>query len=119
MPETLRLRTLQQPSHIERLLETLVVRAKLVPQDSYQIRDPASVPKELRKIAILAAKSGRAWCCWSHGSRSWLFTGEMPLALSRERGAPVMQVDIYDEDGSKDSGLWTPDRDGGWQRCAD
>jgi hypothetical protein len=118
--ETLRLSKLQQsPSHIQRLLEALVVRAKLVPEDAYQVRLMSAMPKELRRVADLAVKAGRVWVCWAQGFRAWLFTAEMPLALSRERGTPVMQVEIYDEGGAKDSGLWTPDQDGTWQRCGE
>jgi hypothetical protein len=118
--ETLRLSKLQQsPSHIKRLLEALVVRAKLVPEEAYQVRLTSAVPKELRGVAELAAKEGRVWACWAHGFRAWLFTAEMLLDLSRERGAPVIQVNVYDEGGLKDSGLWMPNQDGSWQRCAD
>jgi hypothetical protein len=117
---TVRLRKLQQPPpHVERLLDGLVTRARLVPQDAYQIRDPASVPKDLRRIAKLAAANGRAWSCWTYRIRTWLVTGEMPIPLSRERGAPVLQVDVYDEDGPKDCGLWMIARDGKWSRCND
>ena len=104
------------PPHVERLLDGLVVRARLVPRGAYQIRDPASVPKDLRRIAKLAAVNGRAWSCWTHRIRTWLVTGEMPITLSREHGAPVLQVDVYDEDGPKDSGLWMIGRDGRWMR---
>lgn len=118
--ETLRLNRLQQsPSHIRRLLEVLVVRAKLVPEHAYQVRLTSAVPEELRVRAELAAKEGRVWVCWAHGFRAWLFTAEMALAVSRERGTPVMHIDIYDERGVKDSGLWMPNQDGTWQRCAD
>ena len=118
--ETLRLSKLQQsPAHIKRLLESLIVRAKLVPEDAYQVRLISAVPGELRPIAERATKDGRVWVCWAHGFRAWLFTAEMPLALSRERGAPVMQVEVYDEGGVRDSGLWMPNREGTWQRCAE
>lgn len=86
--ETLRLRKLQQPPHAERLFGALVVRSGLVPQGAYQIRDPTSVPKALRRIAKLAAANGCTWSCWAHGSRTWLLTGELLLPLSRKRGAP-------------------------------
>ncbi len=118
--ETLRLSRLQQsPSHIKRLLEALVVRAKLVPEEAYQVRLTSAVPKPLRELAEQASKDGRVWACWAHGFRAWLFTAEMPLDLSRERGAPVMQVDVYDEAGARDSGVWVPNQDGTWQRCAE
>lgn len=117
---TVRLRKLQQPPpHVERLLDGLITRARLVPADAYQIRDAAAVPRELRRIAKLAAVNGRAWSCWTYRIRTWLVTGEMSIPLSRERGAPVLQVDVYDEDGPKDSGLWMIARDGNWSRCSD
>jgi hypothetical protein len=108
---------LQQPSHTERLLTALIVRAGLVPDGAYQIRQPRAVPRTLRSIATHAIEKGRVWSCWGDGLHTWLFTGEMCMPLSRERGAPVVQVDLYSEDGSTDSGLWTPNRDGRWQRC--
>jgi|SRR5215470_9717814 len=81
MSETARLRKLrQQPAHAERLLHALVVRTNLVPEGAHQIRNFASVPKELRIIAGLAATTnGHVWSCWSHQGRRWLFTGELSL----------------------------------------
>jgi hypothetical protein len=117
--QTLRLRRLQEPTHLSRLLEALVVRSGLVPSDAYQIRALDSVPMELRNIAELASDSGRAWSCWAHGVRIWMFTAEMFLAMSRERRSPVLQVDVYEDAGLKDSGLWASDRDGKWRRCTD
>jgi hypothetical protein len=44
----------------------------------------------------------------------------MSLALSRERGAPVLLVNRYAESGElKDAGSWMTDHDGKWRRCAD
>lgn len=119
MAETNRLRKLQQPSHIERLLENLISHTELVPSGAYPIRDLESVPKVLRGIAAEATRQGRVWSCWEHSFRSWMFIGEMSLALSRERGRPVLKVDMLDEGGFKDSGLWMTDRDGKWSRCSD
>lgn len=119
MADTLRLRKLQQqPAHVERLLETLVLRATLVSDSAYQIRDVASLPVDLRRIALRAISNGQTWTCWVDGIHTRLFTGEMSLALSRERGRPVMQVEFYDDDGLKDSGPWIADADGKWQRLS-
>jgi len=38
--DTVRLKKIQQPFHVERLLETLVTRGGLVSADAYHIRDP-------------------------------------------------------------------------------
>ena len=120
MSQTIRLRRLKEPTHLARLLDALIVRAMLVPAGAYQIRSLDSVPTELRKIAELAIDGGRAWSCWTHGVRTCMFTGEMSLAMSRERRSPVLQVDVYEDGSLKDSGLWTSDRDGKWgRRCPD
>ena len=117
--ETHRLRKLQQPSHVARLLESLVSHAELVPSGAHPVRDLKSMPRDLRSVAAHATKHGRAWSCWEHTFRNWMFTAEMSLALSRERGRPVLQVDIHDETGFRDSALWMADRDGKWSRCGD
>jgi hypothetical protein len=42
----------------------------------------------------------------------------MSLPLSRERGAPVLRVDLYDEAAElKDAGVWVTDQEGKWTRC--
>jgi hypothetical protein len=117
--ETVRLLKVQHSSHIERLLQALVVNAGLVPQGASQITHAEAMPTDLRRLAKLAVRSGHVWSCWTHESRTWLATAQMPLPLSRERGAPVLQVDVYDENGPQHSALWSPSRDGRWNRCSD
>jgi len=113
-----RLCKLQQSSHVERLLQALVVNARLVPRGACQVTRPDAIPTDLRRLAALAVRSGHVWSCWTHDSHTWLATAEMPLPLSRERGAPVLQVDVYDENGPQHSALWMPSRDGRWNLCS-
>ena len=116
--ETKRLRTMQQPSRIERLLEAYTTRGHVVPKDSYQIRDPEALPHSLRRIVLQAGGEGRVWACWAHGVHVWLFTAEMSLPLSRERGTPVLRVSRYNEEGElTEVGLSLVDPDGHWSRC--
>jgi hypothetical protein len=118
--ETLRLRSLQQPSRVERLLETYVSCGNLLPEGSFQIRDRSVLPEELQRVLTRAIRQGQAWSCWGHCARTWLFTGDMSLPLSRERGTPVLLVSVYGEDGQlQDSGNWMADPRGTWWRCAD
>jgi hypothetical protein len=43
----------------------------------------------------------------------------MSLALSCERGVPVLLVNAYGEDAElTDSGVWRYDLSGTWSRCA-
>ncbi len=118
--ETLRLRRIQHPAEVERLLESYILRADILPKDAIRIRTAPSVPRGLRGLVMQAVKLGRTWSCWTQGSRMWLFTAEMYLALSRERGAPVLQVNVYGGDGSlRESAALTTDQNGEWCRCAD
>ncbi len=118
--DTGRLRTLLQPSQVERLLETLISHGGLLPEGSYQIRDPSALPPPLQRVLIRAGLEGRVWAAWATSYETWLFTCEMSLPLSRERGAPVLQVNQYGESGElKDAGSWTTDPDDRWCRCAD
>ena len=118
--ETVRLRNLQQPSQIEVLLEALVSRGDLLPKDAYRIRDPTALSPQLQMIIPRVASEGRIWACWATAQRMWLFTSEMSLHLSRERGKPVLLVDRYRENGElEDSGPWMADAAGKWQRCGD
>ena len=118
--ETKRLRTIQQPSHLERLLEAYITRSNLLPSDSYQIRDPNSLVTPFRRIALRAVEDGRVWSCWAYGAHLWLFTAEMSLPLSRERGTPVLSVNRYSEDGElMEAGAWLLDPGGFWRRCAE
>ena len=118
--ETLRLRRIQEPSRVERLLDGYISRTTSLPQGSYQLRDSRALPQSLKTVVARAAAQGETWACWAHGSHLWLFICEMSLALSRERGAPVILVRQYNEDGDvTDSGTWRFDAAGSWTRCAD
>src|SRR4029077_3397845 len=118
--ETLRLRRIQQPSQVQRLLEAFVARGNRLPKDCYQIRDSRSLSPHLQRVLTREAQKGHIWACWADNHHTWLFTCEMSLPLSRERGAPVLQVSIYDEAGElKEAGTWVADPHGDWRRCGE
>jgi hypothetical protein len=118
--ETVRLRNLQHPSQVQVLLEALVSRTELLPKDAYRIRDAQALSPALQMIAARAGTDGRIWACWGTPHHIWLFTCEMSLHLSRERGTPVLLVNRYDENGElEDTGPWAADAQGKWHRCAD
>jgi hypothetical protein len=115
--ETVRLRKIQQPSHVERLLEAFASRGDLLPKDCYQIRASGALSAQLQAVVEQAIQKGHVWACWADSYHTWLFTCEMSLPLSRERGSPVLQVDVYDETGElKDAGVWV-NQQGKWSRC--
>jgi hypothetical protein len=118
--ETLRLRGIQHPSHVGRLLEELVSSGTLLPKDGQQVHDPDALPRQLRELVGRAAAEGRVWACWGSSQEIRLFTCEMSLPLSRERGTPVLLVNRYDDCGElKDVGTWVADPEGKWRRFAE
>jgi hypothetical protein len=118
--ETRRLRSIQQPSRIERLLDGLISDRELLPKEAYQLRDPNSLPPPLQRVVTQASEQGRVWLCWANSYETWLFTAEMSLPLSRERGAPVLQVNRFDEKGDlNEAGSWISDPHGKWRRLSD
>jgi hypothetical protein len=116
--ETVTLRVIQQPSGVEKLLESFVMND--LPEGTRQLRDRGELSALLQRIVTQANKKDRAWSAWSDDHRIWLFTAEMSLPLSRERGLPVLQVNCHGEDGELiKSGSWVRNPEGKWQRCAD
>jgi hypothetical protein len=116
---TLRLRTIQQPTHVERLLEALVTHQGLVTSDWYRIRDPDSLPPQLQLLLRRETKDGRTWACWANNGDAMLFTCEpsLPWSTSR-RTSIVLHVNRYDKDGAlREAGFWKPVSHGDWQRC--
>jgi len=118
--ETVRLRKIQAPSQLERLLVAFATRVSgLLPDDCYQVRNPLALPPQLQRVlAGEAVHNGRTWACWADNFRAWLFTCEMSLIRSRERGMPVLQISIFDEVGGLiNAGTWVHAREGTWHRC--
>jgi hypothetical protein len=115
--ETLRLRRINEPSRLERLLEAFISSVGALPDGAYQIRNPRELPQSLQTLLARALEDGQVWSCWARSSQLWLFTGHMPLAQARERGVPVMLVHLYDEDAQlKESGTWRFDSRANWTR---
>ena len=107
----------KHPSKVGELLESYISQSSVVPKGSFQIRQPGSAPPEVRKVLSQAVKEGQTWSCWVHGLHFFLFTCNMSRSLSRERGAPVLQVSLYGDDGGlRDRGSWMPDQHGKWCR---
>lgn len=120
METTQRMRRMLQPSCVERLLDVCVSRGDAVPEGSYRIRDPKALTDEMREILNRATEHGQVWSCWADGLHAWLFTCELSMPRSCERGTPVLHVDRYGEEGRlTDSGSWMPDWQGKWRRCAE
>lgn len=117
--ETVRLRAIQQPSRVERLLVAFALRSGIMNPDAYMIRDQRAVPAVLQRLIFQAMREDRAWCAWKDHSRMWLLTCEMLLEQSRAHGSPVLNVHLYGEDGAlQEADSWLVDAEGKWRRGA-
>ena len=103
--ETLRLRRIhQQPSQ----LTDWLFRA----EHTQSVNTEGLLPNSgLPRTVVAAAsrsgarkKNGHVWACWADSDCAWLFTWEMSLALSRQRGAPVPHVHLSDQTGEPKEG---------------
>src|SRR5947199_8429196 len=99
--ETVRLRRIQEPSHVERLLEAYVSRSGLLPTDEFQIRAQRALSPQLQRVVARATPKGHVWARRADSHHTWLFTCEVALPPSRERRAPVPPADPYDEPGER------------------
>ena len=117
--ETARLQCMQDPKQTEQLLEALAQALGLMPEKSLRIRFPAELTRPLRRLTTLAEATGISWLAWDAATRLWLLMGAPSLELSRERGRPVLQVQLFDEEGTLlDSINAVCTTEGKWQRCA-
>jgi hypothetical protein len=115
--ETLRLRSIQNPSHVGRMLQALIERCALIPGGCQEVLDLATLPAQLEALVMRALDEGRVWTCWSDAHETHLFTCEMSLPLSRERGTPVLLVNRYNDKAElKDAGTWLADPQGKWRK---
>src|SRR2546430_16919886 len=85
----------QYSSKVEELLESYISQSEVVPRGAYRIREPDSVPREVRKPLIQAAKEGQTGSCRAHGLHTWLFTCNRSLPLSPDRVAPGRTRVLY------------------------
>ncbi len=118
--ETARLRSLQQPSRLALLLDSLVMSQSWVPVNAPQVMDRSGLPSVLQKLAIKAVKDEGTWRAWLGHDGVRFFVSEMSLELSRERGRAALKVRYYNEEGLLQMySQWIRLADGAtWQRCA-
>lgn len=117
--QTMKLAALQAPSRVQTLLESLM-QARLTPGGARRITDRYELPSSLQKIVIKCRSAEKAWNAWTDDYVTCLFTAEMSLARSRERGCATLHVGRYDMNGRmREWQIWVMLNDGTWQRCAE
>ena len=117
--DTVRLEAILQTATVAKLLDSFILNAGDLPPGSRKVRDQSGLSFVLRGIVARAEKEERVWSCWTDGHQIRLFTAEMSLPMSRERGVPVLQADWYGEYGeATKSGSWLCNREGQWLLCS-
>lgn len=117
--ETLRLRTLQQPSMTQLQLESLLRYTHLPPSGTERLPDRSELPAVLQRIVIRGGKDGIAWAAWRRRIDVHFVLAELAFDLSRECGRPTLRVKSYDESGKIfETVTWTETSPDEWRRHA-
>jgi len=90
----------------------------MVPQDAVRLTSLSELSIPLRRLARTNALGESAvWRAWSENAVIWFVVGTISLELSRERGRPVLQMRVYDREGTLDEALTcVQTRGSGWER---
>jgi hypothetical protein len=116
--ETMKLRAIQHPGHAVELLDSFIRLEGHLPSASHRLTHGSQLTPSLEKLAQRTLADGSVWRAWTDDRAIWLWTCEVSLPRSRERGLPVMEVWRYDEFGAvEESGTWVRVRQDSWQRC--
>ena len=116
--QTMKLRSIQAPGHAGELLESFIRSEGHLNDDSRELKTERELTPTLERLAQRSLDDGGVWRAWTDEREMWLWASEVSLALSRERGMPVMEIRRYDEQGNvEDSGTWVRIRQDQWQRC--
>lgn len=114
--ETRRLRTLQQPSMVKMLHESLLDRLNRPSPEAKRIADRSDLPMALQRLAITVSKEGGSWAARHIGDCIEFCTAEMSLDHSREHGQTVLKVATYDPSGRiQKSEVWAQPANGAWR----
>ena len=118
--ETIRLRAIQKPSHCEHLVEACVRGRRMVPSGAVRTTlSELSIPLRVLAQRNSLGDSSTAWLAWSEGDAMWFVAGTTSLEMSRERGRPVLQLLVYDQEGALDEALTCVQTAANtWERCA-
>ena len=117
--QTIRLRTAQKPNHCEELVDACVRGRKMIPDGAIRMTSLAELSTPLRHLARknTSVKSS-VWLAWADAGDMWLVTGTSCLELSRERGRPVLQLLVYNQEGGLDEALTCVQTTANtWERC--
>ena len=116
--KTMKLRTFQQPSRLQSLLDSLVKSRNWVPAGAVRVSDRSELSSALQKLAVKVLKTEGAWRAWLGHDGVRFFTVDMSMELSRERGLAALKVSYYDDKGSlQQYGLWIQLADGAWREA--
>jgi len=116
--QTMKLRSIQDPGHAGELLESFIRHEGHLNDESRELRHERELTPSLEKLAQRSLNEGGVWRAWTDDRVMCLWASEVSLALSRERGMPVMEVRRYHGYGNiEESGTWVRVRSEEWQRC--
>jgi hypothetical protein len=117
--KTTTLRTLQHPSRLGTLLESLVTGQQWVSPGAPRLVAQTELPAALQRLAVNVVRVDGAWRAWTSYDGIRLFIAEISLELSRERGRPALKISYYNDLGELQKySHWILLSNDAWQQCA-
>jgi hypothetical protein len=122
--QTMRLRETQEPNHCEELAEECVRDRKMIPRGAVRLTTLSELSIPLRRLARKdALGESVVWLAWGVADAivadaMWFVTSTISLDLSRERGRPVLQLRVYNQNGTLGEALTCVQTTANtWARC--
>ena len=117
--QTVRLRAIQKPNQCEQLVEACVRARNMVPPGAVRMTSLSDLSIPLRRLARKnALPEGSVWLAWGDADAIWFVAGTTSLELSRERGRPVLQLRVYNKEGTLDEALTcVQTQANNWEQC--
>jgi hypothetical protein len=115
---TQRLKAIQFPAGTLSLLESFAFTYMRAAPNARPLRTLDELPPRHRQRIGGGQDQQYLWYAWAEGERVRLITGALALERSRERGRPVLEARMYDENGLlEESGTWLRTSHDQWERC--
>lgn len=116
---TMRLRTFQEPSRVQQLLDAFVLATQYRSESDRPIRNRSELPSALKRVVARAEGAQAVWNAWQSGPRIRLLTAKLSLECTRRRAVPVLEIRSFDERTGwvVGSGYFVLNGENGWARC--
>ena len=97
--DTIRFRPMTWPKDADELLQSYVLRNRLIPSRAIRVTGLDELTDPLRRLAKLCRQDLCAWSAWALGQNIWFFNIESSIESQPRSQRPMLEIRGYDEFG--------------------